>query len=120
MNDKKNMIKEKMEEYVDSNNCIDITAFRKENPSEYALLPHYFGGVNQAIEEFGWIKIQKNKTESGSKVTLKNRLAYEAIKEMKKNHTFEEIGNMMGVSRMAVSQLYRVLEAEIKKEEANE
>jgi hypothetical protein len=52
--DRKQQLVNLMSNYVDENNCIDISRFRTENPDEYALLPHYFGTVNNAVESNGW------------------------------------------------------------------
>lgn len=110
-NDKKQTLYELMKKYVDQNNCIDISTFRRENPNEYSLLPHYFGGINQAIEYFGWVKISKVKSKNGEKLTLRNKLAYDMLKKLREDNTLESIANKYGVTRPAINQLYKALEA---------
>lgn len=98
-----------MKKYVSKGNIIDISAFRKDNPNEYALLSHYFGSVNNAIEDNGWVKVQTR--TKGKKVTLKNQLAFMALEKMRKDEkkTLEEIADMTGVSRAAVNQMHNAL-----------
>lgn len=114
--DKKKQLHDLMKKYVDNNNCINISKFRQDNPSEYALLPHYFGSVNQAIEEYGWVKVIKTKGKEGNRVTLRNQLAYDMLKQMRKNKTLEDIAQTYGVTRPAINQLFKALEASMKAE----
>jgi DNA-binding transcriptional ArsR family regulator len=106
-----------MKKYVSEQGMIDITSFRVENPTEYALLPHYFGTVNNAIESNGWVKVVKTKGVQAPRMNLRDQLALYALSELRKKETFEQIGEKFGgVSRAAVSQLYKVLAAEAGKE----
>ncbi len=108
---KKEQLVELMEEYVNGN-IIDISKFRNENPNDYALLSHYFGSVNEAIEKNGWVKIQR-RGKQGT-VTLRNKLAYDMLKQMREHHTLEEIAQKYGVTRPGVNQLYKALESSIE------
>ena len=111
-NGKKEHIIKSMEAYVDANNRIDITKFRLENSSDYSLLSHYFGSVNAAIESCGWIKLQKSKSSTkGSTMILRDKLAYDMLSNLRKKHTFEEIAQMYNVTKPAISQLYKALQA---------
>lgn len=120
MFDKKKQLEMLMKKYVDKNNCIDIAKFRQDNPNDYALLSHYFGSVNQAIENNGWVKVQKTSSKTGKKVTLRNQLAYEAIKNMRKDSTLEQIATKYGVTRAAINQLFHALESTIEDEKYDE
>ena len=106
---KKENLKSLMKSFV-SNNIFDVNSFREKYPTEYAMLPYYFGSINSAIEQNGWIKTSKIKTKS---VTLRNQLAYKALLELRKDNTFEEIAKQYGVSKAAVSQLFSALKNEI-------
>lgn len=118
MVDKRAALVDLMKNYVNEQGSIDITKFRLENPTEYALLPHYFGGVNSAIDQCGWIKVVKTKGRQGSRATLRNQLAYDMIKDLRKKNTLEVIGNKYGVSRAAINQLFKALESEVQVEPA--
>ncbi len=112
--DKRTQLIELMKKYVNDQGSIDITTFRLENPTEYALLPHYFGGVNSAIEQCGWVKVVRTKGKQGTRARLRDQLAYYALRELRKKHTLDQIGEQFGgVTRAAVNQLYKVLENEI-------
>jgi len=118
--DKRTQLVELMKKYVDEQGSIDITKFRLENPTEYALLPHYFGGVNSAVEQCGWVKVVKTKCQQGTRARLRDQLAYYALRELRKKHTLDQIGEQFGgVTRAAVNQLYKVLEHEITADKLN-
>jgi truncated hemoglobin YjbI len=120
--DKREQLRELMKKYVDENNTFDATTFRRENPNEYALLSHYFGGINNAVERFGWIKVVKNKSEKGDAPILRDQLALNMLKLLRQKRTLDQIGSDFGVTRAAISQLYKSLEKsvdikeEVKKE----
>ena len=112
--DKKTQLIELMKNYVNEQGSIDITNFRLENPTEYALLPHYFGTINNAIEQNNWIKVVKTNGQTGPRTRLRDQLAFYALKELRKKNTLDQIGERFGnVSRAAVGQLYKALEKEI-------
>lgn len=113
-NFKKQQIIDTVKNYTD-NNILDITKFRQENPKLYASLPYYFGGINGLLDELGLVRVQKSKQKN--KVTLRNRLAYDMISELRKNNTYEQIAERYGVSRASVSQLFQALDLSIKSEE---
>ena len=119
MNDKKKkeMLEKLMKNYVDRNGCMDITKFRTDNPNEYALLPHYFGGVNQAIEQSGWIKMVKSKTKTGNRVRLRDLLAYDRLTQLRQVETLQQTADRYGVTRPAINQLFKVLQAAIEQGE---
>lgn len=114
--DKKNELLNLMSQYVDENsNCINISKFHNENPKEYALLPHYFGSVNGAIAEGGWIKISKPQHKGGKGMILRDALALEMLKLMRnggkvEKQTLEEIAKKFEVTRPAINQLFKALE----------
>ncbi|MFW6242997.1 MAG: hypothetical protein ACOC2W_02465 [bacterium] len=114
--DRKEQLTKLMKKYVEGNR-IDIVSFRKDNPSEYSLLSHYFGSVSDAISKNGWVKVSKRK--KNGKVTLRDTLAFEMLKKLKEDDhkTYEEIAQDKGVTRPAVSQLYQALKAEIEENE---
>ena len=106
---KKEYLKSLMKEFV-SNNIFDVNAFREKYPTEYAMLPYYFGSITFAIEQNGWIKSAKIKTKPA---TLRNQLAYLALNNLREDKTFEEIAKEFGVTKAAVSQLFAALKEEI-------
>jgi predicted XRE-type DNA-binding protein len=118
--DRKQQLVNLMSNYVDENNCIDISRFRTENPDEYALLPHYFGTVNNAVESNGWVKIIKTTGKEGQRVTLRNQLAYDMLLELRKNETLEQIAQKYGVTRPAVNQLFKALKSTINQQTLSE
>ncbi len=113
--DKKTELLNIMKEYVDDGNCINISKFHTEHPKEYALLPHYFGSVNNAIAEGGWIKVTKPQHKGGKGMILRDALAYEMLKLMRnggkiEKQTLEEIAGKYDVTRPAINQLFKALE----------
>lgn len=115
--DKRTHLTDLMKKYVNEQGSIDITAFRLENPTEYALLPHYFGTINNAIEQNGWVKVVKTKGQQGPRARLRDQLALYALRELRKKHTLDQIGEKFGgVTRAAVGQLYKALEKEMPDE----
>lgn len=109
--DKKQQIIDTVMQYVD-NGVLDVSKFRKANPKTYAALPYYFGGINSLIDQLGLIKVQKSQQKN--KVTLRNRLAYDMIVELRKTNTLEQIANKYDVSRALINQLYQALDLSIK------
>lgn len=108
---KKQEIINLVQKYTD-NNIFDIKEFRKQHPKVYSSIPYYFGGINALLEELGVVKVQKS--QQSNNVTLRNRLAYDMLVELRKDNTFENIANKYGVSRASVSQLFQALELSIK------
>lgn len=111
---KKQQIIEAVNKYV-NDDILDITEFRKNNPEIYATLPYYFGGVNKMLDELGLIKVQKSQQKN--KMTLRNRLAYDMLTELRKGHTLEQIANKYDVTRALINQLYQALDRSAKIEE---
>jgi hypothetical protein len=113
--DKKEQILSILGAYVDETNRIDISKFRAENASEYSLIPHYFGGVNKLINDQGWIKVIKTYA-NGNKATLRDQLAYDMLKDLRKDKTLEEIAKTYNVSRAGINQLFKALEGNINED----
>jgi hypothetical protein len=90
---------------MDENKCIDIGKFRKEHSSEYALLNHYFGSVDEAVNVVGGVKI----TTTQTKVKLRDRLAYDMITFLRKDNSLEQIAKKYHVTRSGINQLYHHL-----------
>lgn len=126
--DKKVELIELMKKYVDEDNCIDISKFHNDNRGAYALLPHYFGSVNSAITENGWIKVTRPQYTKDSGMTLRDQLAYDMLELLRKGgkinrQTFEQIAGKYEVTKPAISQLHKALEKTaskaVKKESDN-
>lgn len=118
--DKKQELFEIMKEYVDEHNRIDIAKFREEHQKEYALLPHYFGSVNNAIAQYGWVKYIKAQHKGGKGMILRDQLAYDMLNLLRKGgkvdrQTLEEIANKYEVTRPAINQLHKALESTFEK-----
>lgn len=117
MFDKKKQLFDLVKQYVDGNNCVDISSFRNEHPSAYALIPHYFGGISQMIEKNGWIKVVNSKGKKGEKPTLRNQLAFDHLIALRKHLTLDQIATKYNVSRQAVNQLFKALENNLSDED---
>lgn len=115
--DKKQQIINSVMQYVD-NGVFDVSEFRKVNPKLYAALPYYFGGINSLLDQLGLVKVQKSQQKN--KVTLRNRLAYDMLVELRKTQTLEQIANKYDVSRALINQLYQALDLSIKIENVQE
>ena len=116
-NNKKQQIIDVIMKYTE-NGIFDITEFRKNNPKLYAALPYYFGGVNSLLEELDLVKVQKSQQKN--RVTLRNRLAYDMLVELRKSNTLEQIATKYDVSRASINQLYQALELSIKVDDIKE
>lgn len=117
--DKKTELYNLMKQYVDENNSIDVSKFHKENPKEYSLLPHYFGSVNQALTQFGWVKVSKAQHKGGKGMILRDQLAFDMLELLRKGgkvdrQTLEEIANKYEVTRPAINQLHKALKKNFK------
>ena len=98
-----------------NDNGFDITKFRKENKKEYNLIPHYFGSINEAMNELNLVKMVTGTVKEGNKLTLKDALAYDRIKQLRESgKTFEEIANQYGVSKMLVNRMFTVLQDKVE------
>lgn len=118
--DKKEELVKLMSQYVDEDKCFDVTQFRQDHSSEYSLLPHYFGGVNKAIDELGWVKVIKRTGKNGETATFKDVLAYKMLEQLRDEYTLDEIAKQFGVTKSLVRQLHLSLKKviDIEKEEA--
>lgn len=112
-NKKQELIQE-INKYVE-NSIFDISKFRLEKPKLYATLPYYFGSIDKMLAQLGLVKIQKS--QSKNKVTLRNRLAYDYLKQLRENYTLEQISKKYDCSRSLINQQYQALELTIKIEE---
>lgn len=122
-NSKRQDIVELAKKYLDKNGNIDMTKFRKEQSSAYSRLAYYFNGVNGLLEAITPFSREENEQEEEYEVkkatgrgcpinaqSVRNELAYDMLKLLRKNHTFHEIGEIYGVSRAHVHQLEQVLQ----------
>lgn len=115
MTDKKTELYNIMKQYVDENNCIDISRFHEEHTKEYSLLAHYYGSVNKAIAEYGWVKINKTQRKDGKQsMVLRDQLALDMLDLLRKGgkvdkQTLEEIAEKYEVTRPAINQLHGAL-----------
>lgn len=98
----------------DTDGRIDIGEFRRKNPSEYALLNHYFGSVTAAVDMVQGVKVARTQR----RVTLRDSLAYERLVQLREDNTLDDIAKERGVTRMAINQLFHALEASVKEAEA--
>jgi len=111
---KKEQLTQEINKYVESN-IFDISKFRLEKPKLYATLPYYFGGIDNMLTQLGLVKIQKS--QSKHKVTFRNRLAYDYLKQLRESYTLEQIAAKYGCSRSLINQQFQALEITIKVEE---
>jgi hypothetical protein len=112
-----------MSKYKDEYGNVDTSKFREEHKDQYSKIPYYFGNIENALialrENNPNIVIESSNKEKDSggptnRATLRNKLAYSHLLYLRKNHTFEEIGQMYGgVSRAHVRQLMESLEASV-------
>ena len=117
--DKKTELTNLLKKYVVDNE-INISEFRVQHPKEYSLIPHYFGSIREALRVNGWIKINRVRRDGTLMPTLKDQLAFYALNELHKEHTFDSIGHKFGgTTRMCVRQLYTVLKKNIESANKN-
>jgi len=106
----KNKLYELMKPFIDENKCINLSAFRKAHPDKYGLLPHYFGGVDDALLELGLVKVQIVKQKGASRaVSFKDKLALDMLNLLRTTESFDSIANRYGVTKPLVSQLHKTL-----------
>lgn len=111
---KKTELTNLLKKYVVDNE-INLSEFRVQHPKEYSLIPHYFGSIREALRVNGWIKINRVRRDGTLMPTLKDQLAFYALNELHKEHTFDSIGHKFGgTTRMRVRQLYTVLKKNIE------
>ena len=117
-------MKDKRKEYLSNtilknsnNGKINLTEFRKNFPSEYANIAYYFGNINSMLSELNLTKITKHNNE---RVILRDKLAFEMLKQLRRNYTLEEIGKMYNVTKPLVNQLFNSLEIKIRSEKIKE
>ncbi len=112
--DKKTELTNLLKKYVVDNE-INLSEFRVQHPKEYSLIPHYFGSIREALRVNGWVKINRVRRDGTLMPTLKDQLAFYALNELHKEHTFDSIGQKFGgTTRMCVRQLYTVLKKNIE------
>lgn len=146
-NKKRQEIVELAKKYLDKNGGMDMTKFRKEQSSAYSRLAYYFNGVNGLLEaiyppskyseveeepvlyeeddvyqeEINHVEDEvKRSTGRGCPIngqSVRNELAYDMLRLMRKNMTFQEIGDIYGVSRAHIHQLVQNLERNLATEE---
>lgn len=106
-NKKQTDLLELMSKYV-TDDVLDISKFRNENPKEYNKLSYYFGSIDDAIKAGNWVK-KRYANNSINNLTLRNKLALIKLNELYEKYTYEEIGIKYNVSKAAVSQLHKNL-----------
>ena len=146
-NKKRQDIVELAKKYLDTSGIVDMTRFRKEQSSAYSRLAYYFNGVNGLLEaiappskysqteeettlheeddvnqeENDHVEDEvKRSTGRGCPInaqSVRNELAYDMLRLMRKNMTFQEIGDIYGVSRAHIHQLVQILERNLVTEE---
>ena len=117
--DKKTELTNLLKKYVVDNE-INLSEFRVQHPKEYSLIPHYFGSIREALRVNGWIKINRVRRDGTLMPTLKDQLAFYALNELHKEHSFDSIGHKFGgTTRMCVRQLYTVLKKNIESANKN-
>lgn len=128
-------------QYLEKDGTIDMSKFRQEQGSAYSRLTYYFNGVNGLMDELSpfisrddidtkestHIKNNnyvshniKRSTGRGCPInaqSVRNELAYDMLLLLRKNHTFQEIGDLYGVSRAHIHQLVNILEKNIATQE---
>ncbi len=108
--DKKEELLKSLREFSKEDNSINISEFRKQCKNEYFLLSHYFGNVDNAVSEAGLIKINKRNKE----LSLRDKLALEALMILRESYTLEQIGIKFGVTKVTIGKLYKVLDSQSK------
>lgn len=113
-----------MEPFIDENKCINLSAFRKAHPDKYGLLPHYFGGVDDALLELGLVKVQIVKQKGASRaVSFKDKLALDMLNLLRTTESFDSIATRYGVTKPLVAQLHKTLKlisGKVSKKEVTE
>jgi len=104
--DKKQHIINTIKKYVDQDNAVDLKLFREECKSEYFLVNHYFGSIDNLLTQIN----AKRSVSSYGGASLRNKFALAFIEDCrKKGKTYDEIGKTFNVSRAAVSALHKKL-----------
>ena len=102
-----------MLKYV-TNGCIDLIQFREENKAAYTRVPYYFGSITNAINQYGWEKLNRlTNVDNKPVVSFKDRVAHYALSQLKEKYTLQTSGDYFGVSKACVRQLYNALDKNI-------
>jgi hypothetical protein len=115
---KKQKIVDLARTYIREDGILDMSSFRKEQPSAYSRINYYFNGVSGLIEQINPVKVkekEKVKRASGrgcpiNAQSVRNELAFDMLLLLRENYTLEEIGKMYGVSRAHIHQLLQVMD----------
>jgi hypothetical protein len=113
---KKQKIIELAKKYIAKNGTMDMSTFRKEQPSAYSRLNYYFNGVSGLLKQISpTVEVEKTKKASGrgcpiNAQSVRNELAFDMLLLLREKHTLEEIGKMYGVSRAHIHQLLQVMD----------
>lgn len=103
-------IQEIMRKYRDDRGVVDMTKLRNEDPGTYSIITYHFGSIQDAIDS-----LSDEQHESASmggtmaRQTLRNHLAFHHLKELRKNHTLDEIATKYGYSKVMVGKLEKEL-----------
>jgi hypothetical protein len=118
----KNAIVELAKTYLEKDGKINMSAFRKENPSIYTRLHYYFNGIDGLIKEVSPQTLEDSSRKSNGRGcpvngnSVRNELAYDMLLLLRKNMTLHEIGQIYGVSRAHIHQLLHAIEKTSSKE----
>ncbi len=113
---KKKEIIDLAKRYIAHDGKINMSAFRKEQPSAYSKLNYYFNGVSGLIKQINPNSAEekrKKATGRGCPInaqSVRNELALDMLLLLRENYTLEEIGKMYGVSRAHIHQLLQVMD----------
>lgn len=109
MTDARQELKEVIMKYTEDK-VVDLSKMRKEDRASYSKISYYYGSIDGMLQE---LELEsKNKKHTGGsleKPSVRNKLAYDMLNELLKDHTMEQIANIYGCSRMHVSQLLKSL-----------
>jgi len=112
----KNKLFELMKPFIDENKCINLSAFRKAHPDKYGLLPHYFGGVDDAMLELGLVKVHIVKQKGASRdLCFKDKLSLDMLNLLRTTESFDSIATRYGVTKPLVAQLHKALKLAAEK-----
>ena len=120
MNNQKQKIYEAMKPYIDENGRIDIASFRKDNQQLYSLIPHYFGGVSDALTELNLVKITITSQKKSSRgLSLKDKLVLDYLNQLRNIdcESLESIAKKYKVTRPLVNQLHNALKKAVEVKE---
>lgn len=109
--DKKKQIIEVFMKYVSEDKTADLKRFREESKSEYFLVNHYFGSIENLLEITG---TRRGVTSYGN-AQCRNKLALDRLEDLRKQgKTYQEIADEYNVSKSAINSLHLKLKKTVK------